>query len=78
MFLISAQSFVSDGAVYQSKQRVVFTDTYARAGMNLRASLTNENVASKNELTVSALYAKAFRFAVTSVVRRTGTFFMSE
>jgi len=36
--------------------------------MNVRASLTNEDVASQNELTVSALRAESLRFRITAVL----------
>ena len=77
-FLVFAHSFIPNDAIYESEQGVVFADTYVRAGMNFRTSLTNENVASENCLTVATLHAKSFRFAISTVVRGTGTFFMSE
>ena len=76
--LVFAHSFVPNNAVYESEQRIVFTDTYVRAGMNLRASLANENVPCENRLTVASFYAKSFSLAVSTVVGRTGTFLMSE
>lgn len=46
--------------------------------MILRASLANKDVASENELTVGAFGAQTLGFAITTVVRRTRSFFMSE
>ena len=77
-FLIFAHSFVTNDAVNKREERIVFADTYVRAGMNFRASLANENVTRENRLTVAALRAKAFCLAVSSVVGRTRTFLMSE
>ena len=77
-FLIFAHSFVANYAVNQSEQRIVFTDTNVRARVDFRTSLTNEDVPCKYGLTIAALRAKTFRFAVSTVVGRTGTFFMSE
>lgn len=75
---VFAQSFVPNNTVNKREERIVFADTNVRAGVNFRTSLTNKDIASKNSLTVATLYAKSFRFAVSTVVRRTGTFFMSE
>ena len=75
---VFAHSFEPNYAVYESEQRIVFTDTYVRAGMNLRASLANENVPCENRLTVASFHAKSFSLAVSTVVGRTGTFLMSE
>ena len=77
-FLVFAHSFIPNYAVNKREQGVVFTDTNVRTGMNLRASLANEDVPCENCLTVAALRAKAFRFAVSTVVGGAGTFFMSE
>jgi hypothetical protein len=46
--------------------------------MDRRSSLSDKNVASKNCLSVSLLYAKALGFAVSAVLGRTNTFFMSK
>ena len=78
LFLIFAHSFVTNDAVNKREERIVFADTYVRAGMNFRASLANENITRENCLTVAALCAKTFSLAVSSVVGRTRTFLMSE
>ena len=78
LFFISAQSFVPNNTVNKRKQRIVLADTYVCAGVNLRTSLTNENVAGKNCLTVATLRAKTFCLTVSTVVGGTGTFLMSE
>ena len=77
-FLVFAHSFITNNAVNKSKQRIVFADAYVRAGMNFRTSLANKDVACENCLTIAALHAKSFRLAVSTVVGRAGTFFMSE
>jgi hypothetical protein len=46
--------------------------------MNVGSSLTNDDIAGDHRLTVSGLYAKTLGFAVTAVLGRTDTFFMSE
>ena len=45
--------------------------------MILRASLANKDVASENELTVGAFGAQTLGFAITTVVRRTRSFFIA-
>ena len=78
LFLVFAHSFITNDAVYESEQGVILADTDVCARMNFRTALTNENVACEYGLAVAALRAKAFRFAVSPVVGRTGTFLMSE
>jgi hypothetical protein len=46
--------------------------------MNGCTSLSNDNVARYNVLTVSLLNAKALGFTVTAVLCRTNTLFMSK
>ena len=79
---VAAQSLSAAGitydAVHEREKRVVFTDTYVCAGMDFRSSLTNENVASEHGLTVATFRTESFCLAVSSVVGRTRTFFMSE
>ena len=62
----------------QSEQGVVLADTDVVARMNVRASLTNEDVASQNELTVSALGAKALGVRVAAVLRGAAALLVGE
>ena len=78
LFAVSAYSFKLNGAVDKREKRIVFADAYVVAGLELRAALSNQNVACKNVLTVSALYAEHFGVAVSAVVGRTRSFLMSE
>jgi hypothetical protein len=64
--------------VDQSEQSIVRTDTDILAGVNCGASLSDDDIAGDNLLTVRLLYAKALRFAVTAVLGRTDTFFVSK
>jgi hypothetical protein len=57
-----------DLTVDQSKQGVIAADTNIVTGMNVRASLANQDVASQNELTVSALHAQTLGLGVTAVL----------
>jgi hypothetical protein len=49
-------------AVCLGEQGMVFTDTNVLTGVEARATLTYQNIASQNELTTKAFYAKPFRF----------------
>jgi hypothetical protein len=78
LFAVFAHSLELNLSVDERKQRIVFADAYVIAGFEFGAALSYENVARKHELTVRALNAKHFRVTVSAVVRRAGTFFMSE
>lgn len=78
LFLIFAQSFITNDTVNEGEKRIVLTDAYVRTGINLRTSLADEDVACENELTIRSLATKAFRLAVSTVVGRPSTFLMSE
>ena len=67
-----------NATVDQSEQRVIGTDTDVVAGTDSRASLTNDDVAGKDCLTVSLLYAKALRLAITAVLGGTNTLLVSK
>ena len=62
----------------QSEQGIVAADAAVGAGMDVGAALANKNVASQNELTVSALGAKALGLGITAVLGGAHTFFMGE
>ena len=78
LLAILAELLKTKHAVYLGKQGVVFADTDVDAGMDVGTTLANENVAGENELTVSALGAKALGLGVTAVLGGAHTFFMSE
>ena len=64
--------------VDQSKQSVIGATANIVAGMDVGSSLTDDDIAGKYALTVSGLYAQALGFAVTAVLGRTDTFFVSK
>ena len=64
--------------VNQSKQSVVLTDTNVVTGMNCCTSLSDNDIAGCNCLTVRLLYAETLGFAITAVLCRTYTLFMGE
>ena len=65
---ILALALELDGTVNQSKQGVIAADAHVDAGMNVSASLANQNVASQNKLTVCTLDAQALSLGVTAVL----------
>ena len=75
---ILALALELDGAVNQSKQGVVAADANVDTGMDVSASLANQNVAGQNELTVSALHAQTLSLGITTVLGRTAALMVSE
>ena len=75
---IIALTLETDGAVNQSEQSVIAADTDIDTGMDVSASLANQNVAGQNELTVSALDAQALCLRITTVLGRTAALMVSE
>ena len=65
-----------DGAFAQSEQRVVLAATDVLAGMEVGATLANDDVAGDDMLAAIALHAEALRAGVTTITGRTKTFFM--
>ena len=63
-------------AVDESEQGIVRAATYVVAGMNVSASLADDDVACGHKGTVSTLHAQTLRLTVTAVLGRTYTFFM--
>ena len=75
---ILALALELDGTVNQSKQGVVLADANVDTGMDVGASLANQNVASQNELTVSTLDAQALSLGITAVLGGTAAIVVSE
>ena len=67
-----------DGAVNQSEQGIILTNANVDTGMDMGASLANQNVASQNELTVSALYTQTLGLGITAVLGGTAALVVSE
>ena len=65
-------------SVDKSEERIILTDTNIVTGMNSCSSLSYEDVAGENYLTVSSLNAKALGFAITAVLSGTDTLLMSK
>ena len=62
--ILAAVAFKLNGTVLQSEQSVVLALAHVGAGMDLGAALTNQDVASQNELAVATLHAQALGFGI--------------
>jgi hypothetical protein len=69
--------FKLDNTVNQSKKGMVFTDTDIIACMNVRAALSNNNPASRDNFSGVFLYAEVLCLTVATVLTFTAAFFMS-
>jgi hypothetical protein len=65
-------------ALNQCEQGIILTAAYVHTGMDVSASLADDDVAGDYVLTVSSLNTKSLGLAVTTVLGRTYTFFMSK
>lgn len=65
---VTAHALKLDPAVDQRKERVVASAADIDTRVNLSAALTDKDIAGKDILAVCALYAKALRLAITSVL----------
>ena len=75
---ILALALELDGTVNQSEQGVVAADADIDTGMDVSASLANQNVTSQNELTVSTLHAQTLSLGITAVLGGTAALVVSE
>ena len=78
LFLILAHSLKTDHAVDQCKQSIILAAAHVDAGMDLGASLSDEDIACENKLTARALGTKPLRRAVSTVSRTTYALLVSE
>ena len=78
LLTILAQTLEADNTVGLGKQRVIAADTDVGAGVDVGAALADQDVAGQNELTISALGAKALGLGITAVLGGAHTFFMGE
>ena len=65
---ILALALKTDGAVHQSEQGVIAADTHIDTGMDVGASLANQDITGQNELTVGTLHAQALSLGNTAVL----------
>ena len=78
LLTILAQTLEADNTVGLGKQRVIAADANVGAGVDVGAALADQDVAGQNELTISALGAKALRLGITAVLGGAHTFFMGK
>ena len=68
--------FETKNAVDLCKQGIVLADADIVAGVEMGTTLTNEDIACKNELTVRTLGSETFGFAVAAVAGTTNALFV--
>src|SRR5829696_6669105 len=66
-----------DGTGLQGEQGVVATATHARARVEVRATLADDDLAGEDGLAAEALHAEALRVGVTTVLGARGTLLVS-
>ena len=76
--LVSAKTFESNSAFCSSKECVILADLNVQAGMEMSASLANDDVARFSDLTCVHFCAKALRVGIAAVACAGSTFMMSE
>ena len=74
---VLADALEFNRAVNESKESVVGTLADIQTRMDLRASLSYENVARKSKLSVSLFRAETLGLGISSVFGRADTFLMS-
>ena len=78
LFLAACCADEMNRAVTEGEQSVIRATTDVCAGMDVRAALTDQNVAGKASLTVCLLHAKTLGLGVTTVLRGANALLMSE
>ena len=76
--LISAETFESNSAFCDCKERIVLANLNVQARMEMGASLANDDVARFSDLTCVHFGSQALRIGVAAVLCAGNTFFMSE
>ena len=78
LLLTAGNRLKLNGAVDQSEEGIIGTDSDILAGTDCGASLSHDDVAGSDCLSVSLLDAKTLGLTVTAVLRRTYALLMSE
>ena len=76
--LISAETFESNSAFCDCKERIVLANLNVQTRMEMGASLANDDVARFSDLTCVHFGSQALRIGVAAVLCAGNTFFMSE
>ena len=75
LLLILANTLKTYYTVLSGEQGIVRTLTYALTGIDMSASLTNQDVAGQYELTIGTLHTQPLGFGITAVLGGTNTSF---
>lgn len=67
LFAVLAQTLKLNFAACESKESIVAALTNIYAGVNVCSTLTNDDGACINKLTVASFRAESFRFGITAV-----------
>ena len=78
LLTILAETLILYTTVYLCEERIIGTSADILAGMDMCSSLSVEDIAGENELSVSSLCAEALSVGVSAVLCGAHTFFMSE
>ena len=75
---VAAQPLEADNAVGRGIQRVVTADANIHAGVNVRPTLADQNIAGQNMLSVSPLGPQTLALGVTAVLGGTNALLMGK
>ena len=75
---ILAPTLEADDTVSLSEQGVIRADAHVGTGMNVGTTLTHQDVAGQNKLTVGTLNAQALGLGVTAVLGGANALLVSE
>ena len=78
LLAVLTQALETNNALNLGEQGVVLAAADVQARMDLRAALTDKDVARRNGLTVRTLDAQALGLGITAVLGRTYALFMRE
>lgn len=78
LLFVSALSLESHNAINSGIQRIVAAAPYVDTWMDLSTTLSVENVAGQNELSVSPLGTQSLGLGIPAVLGGTNSLFMSE
>lgn len=73
---VLAHTLITNNTVDQCEQRIIAASAAVQAGMDVCAALTIQDVSCQHELSVCTLGSKTLGFAVTTIVRGAGSFFV--
>lgn len=77
LFAVFAATLEGHNAIHQRKQGVIVTTAHIVAGVNLGATLTDQDVAGAHDLAAVALHTQALGIRVATVTSTTSTFLVS-